>query len=268
MKLHLLGTGGAEGVPGFFADSRVSHHARLHGGKDIRTRSAAVLDDEIKIDLPPDTFAQMVRDGLSAMDWSALVFTHGHDDHVACSEIQYALYPFTPNEVLPFTIYANPQVSKKIWDRYPAWPLDLVETHSFESFQHAGYTITPIHANHKEDEDSQNLIFDDGRRKLLYGTDTGIWPAETWEFLTDWTIDLLVLECGEGFKGTPYHGHLDVYDLVRVVNRLREMGVLHDASRVITTHHGHMGDGLHSEYEEALNPYGVEVGFDGMVVEF
>lgn len=268
MTIQLLGTGGADGVPGFHADSRVSRYAMEHGGKDVRTRTSAIVDRHLKLDLPPETLVQMTREGLWIRDWSALIFTHGHDDHFAPMEIQYALFPFTAHECLPFTIYANPQVSARIWERYPDWPLDIVVTHSFQPFSHGEYSITPIHANHKEDEDSQNLIIEDETGRLLYGTDTGIWPDETWEFLEGRKLDVLVLECSEGFRGTAYHGHLDVYDCIRVVERLRRMGVLGDASRVVTTHHAHTGDGLHHELEEALNPHGIEVGFDGMTLEF
>lgn len=267
MRVHLLGTGGAEGIPGFYADSRVSQYAVQHGGKDVRTRTAALVDGHLKLDLPPDTHCQLVRDGLTARDWSALIFTHSHEDHFAPSEIQYALFPFTPHEALPYTIYGNERVCELIWQRYPDWPLDIVTTHSFESFPHGEYVITPIHARHKEDEDSHNILIHDGQRCFLYGTDTGIWPPETWEFLANKRIDLLVLECGEGFSATPYHGHLDVHDCIRVVNRLRDMGVLTPEAPVVTTHHGHMGDGLHHELEAALNPFGITVGYDGLVVE-
>lgn len=267
MVIRLLGTGAADGIPGFYADNEVSRYARENGGKDLRTRTAALIDGVLKIDLPPDTLCQMMRDGLDARDWSALIFTHSHEDHLAASEIQYALFPFTELEQLPFSIYSNAMVASYIRARYPDWPIDLQETHSFHSFVHGPYTITPIAANHKEDEDSQNLIFQRDGKTFLYGTDTGIWPEATFEFLKGYRLDALVIECTEGYRRTPYLGHLNFEDLAIVLDRLRSTGVLDSKSRVITTHHAHTGGANHHQLEIELAKIGAEPGYDGMLIE-
>jgi phosphoribosyl 1,2-cyclic phosphate phosphodiesterase len=264
MVIRLLGTGAAEGIPAFCAGTRVSDYARKHGGKDVRTRSGAIIDCCVKIDLPPDTLMQMHRDGIDARDWSCLVFTHGHDDHFAPSELQYALYPFNDMEELRFTIYANPQICARIWAQYPDWPMEIHETHSFQSFEHEGYRITPIHANHKPDEDAHNLIFERGGRTLLYATDTGYWGEDTWEFLQGWKFDGLVIECCEGLAPTDYYGHIDVGTCLNMVSRLRDMGALSGESVLCTTHHSHNGNATHAELEAALNPHGFQVGYDGL----
>lgn len=267
MKIRLLGTGGADGIPGLFSRSRVSRIAREVGGKEIRTRSSALVDDGLKLDFPPDTFSQLVRDGLEAADWSGLVFTHSDDDHISTSQLQYALYPFTDHDHIEFAIYGNAAVIQRVCERYPHWPIELHLTESFVPFFHAQYGITPFRANHKVDEDSQNLLIESSGRSLIYATDTGIWPDETWEFLVGHRVDALVIECTEGFVPTQYHGHLDVEALLGVVDRLREMGVLTSSSQVVTTHHSHQGDATHCELQDRLCPHGIHPGYDGMVVE-
>jgi phosphoribosyl 1,2-cyclic phosphate phosphodiesterase len=267
MQIRLIGTGAADGIPAFFADSEVSRYARKHGGKDVRTRCAALIDGTIKIDLPPETFMQCVAQGLDPQDWSALVFTHSHEDHCAVSELQYGLIPFTTREFLEYPIYCNAEIKGLIRARYPKWPLEVVETKSFCSFHHEDYTITPFAANHKEDEDSQNLLFQRSGKTLIYATDTGIWNEPTWAFLRDYQADLLVIECTDGYHPTPYQGHLGLESCIGVVDRLRKQGTLRPDSRVITTHHAHTGGATHSQLKEALAPHGMEPGFDGMVVE-
>ena len=101
MNIRLLGTGAADGIPGFFGNDMVSRYARENGGKDVRTRSAALIDGVLKIDFPPDTLTQVQRDLLDALDWTGLVFTHSDDDHFAVDELQYALFPFTDLDHLP-----------------------------------------------------------------------------------------------------------------------------------------------------------------------
>ena len=267
MNIRLLGTGAADGIPGFFGNDMVSRYARENGGKDIRSRSAAIVDGVLKIDLPPDTIMQLQRDGLDGLDWSALIFTHSDDDHIAVDEIQYALFPFTDLDHLPYTIYANPHVAAEIRCRYPEWPLELFETHSFESFQHGIYQITPIKATHIEGEDCHNLLVEKDGKVLLYATDTGIWPKETFHFLRSCKIDLLVIECSYGFEQSSYKGHLNIAGVVSVVEQLRADGALGSHSRVVTTHHSHQGNARHCDLEKALLPYGIEPGFDGMVIE-
>src|SRR5476649_1486759 len=150
-------------------------------------------------------------------EWTAVMFTHSDDDHLAVDEFQYALYPFTEMDHLPYTIYANSNVLGEIRKRYPDWPMDLTETRSFEGFQHGLYQIMPVKATHIADEDCQNLIIEKDGKRLLYATDTGIWPEQTFEFLKSYRFDLLVIECTDGFVESTYNGHLNIDSVLQVV---------------------------------------------------
>ncbi|MBX3096013.1 MAG: hypothetical protein KF812_04050 [Fimbriimonadaceae bacterium] len=263
MVITLLGTGGADGIPGLFSSDRVSEYAREHGGKDIRTRSAAVIDDVLKIDFGPDTWAQCHRFGIHPDEWQAVLLTHDDEDHLAVPEFQYALYPFVNRDHLPFTVYGNGHCLKKITDRFPDWPLDLVLTQSFHTFDFCDYRITPVAANHAPPQDAQNYLIERDGKTILYATDTGVWAERTWRFLEGVRVDLMVLECTEGIVPTPYNGHLDIEECLAVVSRLRHQGTVRDKTVIVTTHHAHMGDCTHGELEAKLHPLGIEVGYDG-----
>lgn len=267
MNLRLLGTGAADGIPGFFSDDPVSGYARKVGGKETRTRTGALLDGIIKIDLPPDTYMQMLRDHVDFADWTALIFTHSDDDHLITAELQYAVIPFTQRDHLPFTVYANPTVCSLIHARYPDWPIELQETHSFVAFDHGPYRITPIRARHIDEEDCHNLIFERGGKTLLYGTDTGIWSEETFDFLQRFQLDLLVIECTDGDQPSTYHGHLNIDSCRGVVDRLRTQGTVRSDTRIVTTHHSWRGGLSHYQLEQRLAPFGIEPGYDGMILE-
>lgn len=268
MNIRLLGTGGADGIPGLFANNDVSNWAREHGGKDVRSRSAALVDGHLKIDLGPDTLSQMQRYGLRGTDWTALLFTHSHEDHVDPGEIQYALYPFVNCDHLEFTIYANTTICELIRARYPDWPMEIVETRSFLTYHHGPYRITPIAATHTQDEDCQNLIIERKGKTLLYATDSGIYREETYEFLKHIKVDCMIVECTEGFNTSKYYGHLDLKTCVQQVERLRNQGTVRPDTKVITTHHAHTGGARHCDLERVLPSYGMEPGYDGMFVEF
>jgi phosphoribosyl 1,2-cyclic phosphate phosphodiesterase len=267
MIVRLMGTGGADGIPAFYGNDRVSQYARAHRGKDIRTRAAAVIDDTLKIDLGPDTYHQMVRDGLDPRAWSALLFTHSDADHFAPDELMYVLYPFVEEDYVQFTIYANEFICDRIQAKFPDWPFELVATHSFQTFSHGEYTITPVHAFHKPEEDAHNFVIQDGRTTFLYATDTGLWEEPTWNALAQHSIDGMVIECAEAFADSNYDGHLDAHEVLYVVNRMRSEGILREGAPVLTTHMSSRGDATHQELTDFFAPYGIEVGYDGQVLE-
>lgn len=269
MRIHLLGTGGAEGVPAMFGSSRVSDHARKVGGRDVRTRSSALVDGQLQLDFGPDTWSQLIREGVSASDWCAVVYTHADADHFAIEELQYALYPFTDGEEPGFVVYGNNIVSARVCARYPDWPFEVVTTESFVPFHVSGYKVTPVKAMHgSPDEDTQNLLVESEGKALLYATDTGVWEEPTWEFLSGVRLDALVLECTEGFELTPYNGHLDIEEFAEVLERLRKGGTVHDGTQIVSTHHSHNGKATYDELVEALGKLGAVAGYDGLQVTF
>lgn len=266
MTIRLLGTAAAEGIPAFLSDTFVSNYAREHGGKEIRTRSGALIDNCLKIDLPPDTLMQMHRDRIDARLWTMLWFTHSDDDHFSPAEVQYGLYPFSERESLSFAIFGNARICEVLRERYPQWPIELNETKSFTSYPCCAYTITPVHAHHKHEEDAHNLIIQKEGKTLLYATDTGVWSEETWEFLKGYRLDLLVLECTAGVVHSDYDGHLGVPQFFQVVDRLRAQGTVHEGTVISTTHHSHNGGATHAMLEEIFTPHGILVGYDGMEI--
>lgn len=267
MKIQLLGTGAAEGIPAFYSDTRVSDFARANGGHDVRMRAAALIDGRLKIDFGPDTLAQIQRFGLDAREWDAILFTHSHDDHFSVTELQYFLFPFSQLQQMPLPIFANPCICRVIEERYPDWPFELRPTASFRTFELGEYKITPIRAHHMDDEDAHNLIFQRDGKTILYGTDTGIWLEPTWEFLQGWKFDLMVLECTNGPTTSDYYGHLGIAGYEAVLDRLHGMGCLNGVSKVVSTHHSHNGNATHDELCRLLARMNVTVGYDGLEIE-
>ena len=267
MTIRLLGTGGADGIPAVFGTDPVSEWARQEGGYDVRTRASALVDSGLKIDLPPENAVQLANNGLRASDWDLLLFTHSDDDHLALPELQYALYPFTDALALPFPIFANATVLDAIRARYPKWPLELIELRAFVPFESAGYRITPLRARHTPGEECFNYMIERAGRRLVYATDTGVWPDETFEALRGVRIDLLVVECTNAFCPMEYVGHLDLKGLAAMLARLRAEGSLEASGRVVTTHHAAAGEARHCDLEEALRPLGAEPGYDGVLLQ-
>ena len=56
MKLTFLGTAAAEGFPAIFCNCEYCKEARKLGGKNIRSRSQTLINDDLLIDLPADSY--------------------------------------------------------------------------------------------------------------------------------------------------------------------------------------------------------------------
>ena len=81
MKLKFLGTAAAEAAPALFCDCDYCEKARKAGGKNIRTRSQSVINDELLIDFPADTYLHVLHQGLPLHKIYHCIITHSHQDH-------------------------------------------------------------------------------------------------------------------------------------------------------------------------------------------
>lgn len=61
MKIKYLGTAAAEGIPAIFCECANCKRSRMLGGKNIRTRSQAIIDDVLLIDFPAVVYDDFVK---------------------------------------------------------------------------------------------------------------------------------------------------------------------------------------------------------------
>jgi phosphoribosyl 1,2-cyclic phosphate phosphodiesterase len=267
MKVTLLGTSGAEGWPGLFCRCEACGKARRLRGKNIRTRSSALIDDTLKIDFPPDTLHHVISYNLDLRCLRALLFTHAHDDHFAAPELQYLSDYFVPTPITtPLPIYGPADVI-----RYLEHRLDLervpIRLHTLQPWQTVTideYRVTPILAQHDPTQVCFNYILQDAAgATLLYASDTGWYHEPTWEFLKRFKLDGIVAECAKGPVEGGYQAHMCIPEVIRMRERLIQMNAFHPDSPMITTHFSHLGGLMHEELEACLHPHNIQVGYDG-----
>ena len=78
MRFQYLGTAAAEGWPGVFCRCAVCEEARALGGRHIRTRSQAMINDDLLLDFPGDTYMHALHYGLDLAKIQYLFVTHCH----------------------------------------------------------------------------------------------------------------------------------------------------------------------------------------------
>jgi len=275
MKLKILGSGAAQGIPAPFCTCQVCQTAHEKGGHDIRRRTAYMWDDDIMIDLGPDFFSAQITWNLDYSKLRHVLITHSHADHFYPMNL-YWRPPGVDTRPEPswLTVHGNSTVGQMLNEAFPEsleeCSLDFSEVKVGQTIELDGQrSATAIRAQHGPEEVCLNYILQSGDHNILIGNDTGWWDGETWQVLEQYYFDAAIVDCTAGTLGTlNYHAqHMNVETVIEAYARLLKAGAIDEASRVITTHFSHNGDLTHSQLVDKLAPAGVEVGYDGMEIE-
>ena len=279
MHLKYLGTAAAEGVPALFCVCETCVKARAAGGRNIRSRSQAIVDGRLLIDYPPDTFMHTAQHGLDLPAITSLLITHAHEDHLYPNDFEMRKpgYAYTAGEPQkPLHIYAS-AASRKVIDEADQANLqkeNVIVLHTvvpFVPFEVEGYTVTGLVADHDRLVEALFYLIEKDGKALLYANDTGYFPDETWEYLTEKKpqLDFVSLDC-TGIAATEgYYGwHMSVYTNWKVRDRLKEMGCAAEHTQFCHHHFSHNGQRTYDEQCEMAEGTGFLVSYDGMEAEF
>jgi phosphoribosyl 1,2-cyclic phosphate phosphodiesterase len=270
MRLFFLGTAAAEGYPGIFCDCPNCRKARTLGGRNIRLRSALLVNDNLLIDFGPDILASALRFNLNLSSVATALVTHAHMDHFFLGNAEMRARGFTGGLEIPTLRMFGPQdVTGILNSAYPDLSrlrMEAHTVHAFDTWQADGYTIKAYQAYHAVGL-LETLFYsiDDGQHAFLYATDTGPFPAETWQALEGETFDAIILEetMGTGL----YNQHIGFDDFIDHAQRMRAMGLLRPGGRIIAHHMSHSANPSHEEIENIFGPHEVQVAFDGLSID-
>jgi phosphoribosyl 1,2-cyclic phosphate phosphodiesterase len=270
MRIFFLGTAAAEGYPGIFCKCARCTEARALGGKNLRYRSALLVNDDLMVDFGPDVLAAAQRFNLSLWGVTTGLVTHAHSDHFYTSNFEMRRDAFTGQLPPPTMQLYGPGDVAVIFAQEPNDPasmhVELHTVHAFDTWVSGKYTITAYHAFHAA-ESLEALFYsiEDGKHALLYATDTGSFPEDTRQALAGRSFDVVVLE--ETMGDGKYNQHLGFETFLEQVQWLRANHMIRPGGRVIAHHLSHSGNPNHEQLEAFFRPHGVEVAYDGMVIE-
>ncbi len=247
MEILLLGTGSADGWPNPFC--RCASCTALRTAGLTRGQSAALLDDTVLLDCGPQTPGAATRAGRALDGVRHVLLTHGHPDHTAPA-------------FLLWRAWAQPRERLTVWGPAAAvepcrdWvgPDDAVTFETLTAGERrvlptprGEYAVQALAAAHSSRsgaiDDGTALLYDitgPDRGRLLYATDTGPLPADTWAALAGVArYDVVLLE--ETFGDTTGHGtgHLDLPGFAAVLARLRETRAVTATTQIAPIHLSH-----------------------------
>lgn len=265
MKLKYLGTAASEGWPALFCHCEACERAKALGGKDIRTRAQAVVDDTLLIDLGPDTYLHQLHHGLNLPRVQAVLVTHSHSDHWAVSNLYYRGEPYAYG-MHPLPVWGNPHIGEDIARLRPDMAVQYHEAKPFEPFQiTGGYTVTPLAAHHDDSQTSLIYHIQRNGRSLLYAHDTGLLPENTWAWLRGRKLHFISLDCTH-MLGLSGGGHMGLRENIQVRDRMLAEGIADGESTFMLNHFSHNGRLSHADMEKEAAKHGFLVSWDGLEV--
>lgn len=269
LSLRFLGTAAAESFPAPFCTCVNCQAARRNGGRDIRRRSALLVNDDLLIDFGPDVFQSFQEFGLDATNVRTLLITHGHSDHLAPDSFIYRTPGFRRFTELPGLDVHAPadaldQILHLMGAKLEDAGLRLLPLKAGDTVESGGYVIRPLEAVHggEEHECVTYLVERDGTR-FLYGTDTGPFPESAWDILAQHPPQLAIVDSTMGHLSGG--SHMGFEQVKETVVRLR--GLAGPDMRAIAHHFSHQANGTHDELVRVYASDRIDVSFDGMIVD-
>jgi len=252
MKLTFLGTGTSIGVPVVACNCKV---CKSSDARDKRFRTSALLtinDRNIVIDCGPDFRIQMLQNNVEDID--AIVFTHGHHDHIAGIDDIRAFNYILNKDI---NVYGSAEVLEAI---RIAFPYIFTETRFFgapqlvthcivnKPFTVNGTTLIPIEVMH-----NKLSVFGFRVGNFTYVTDASYIPVE--EMVKMKGSRTLVLNA---LRNSRHVSHFSLSEAVEVIEKLKP-------ERAYLTHISHFL-GLHEEVESKLPPH-IRLAYDNLVID-
>lgn len=269
MKIQYLGTAAAEGWPGIFCLCDQCRRARELGGKNIRTRSQAIIDDRLLIDFPPDSYLHMLKNNVDLPHIKNLLITHTHHDHFAYHELEYKNNTYVRGKGELLNIYGNDTVCRLV-DTLPNNRKRNIQCHElteFEAVNIDGYLVTALLALHNRKEKCFIYMIERDGKRLLYAHDTGFFPEKTCDHIASAHFDYVSLDCT--MLAVPDgNNHMGLKDVFKMKNNLVKMGCVDERTQFVISHFSHSGELLHDEIESLATPKNIGVAYDGMTVLF
>ena len=286
MKLTFLGTGAGETYPGYWCECPHCTYARKHRGKNLRTNSSMVIDEELLIDIGPSCFDNATRFGVNLSKLKTLLVTHPHEDHLYPQHLRWrntdeSLLPLTYVEKMrhggprftdipQLNIYGNSFVMetlRKSLDDMEELKINLHEIREGKEEKTDGYRILPVRGNHGSQQGfSHSYIIQKDGKTLLYALDSGSYDEDQFALIQEYQYDAVIMEGTTGLN-EQYGGHMCLMNNIRIRDRLKENKCLRENSRFLLTHLSPHWCPPHDWYESIVASEGLELAYDGLQIE-
>ena len=139
MRVTFLGTAADDPTPEPWCQCATCTSARTLGGRDIRLRSALLINDDLLIDIGPDVPAAAARLGIALASVQAVLVTHHHGDHLSSDAFHGRDRRWGGRPLPPIDLYATApalaMLTRNDGNPLPLAPLRIT-AHPIRRFEH------------------------------------------------------------------------------------------------------------------------------------
>jgi len=263
-----------------FCNCRVCRAARTLGGKNLRKRSASLINGELLIDLSPDLAAMAALYRIDTARIRYLLQTHSHSDHFDAGHFVTRCSSYASEGAAHLEVVCSAETfddmnrwvrcnEPEIDLRDERWQKDMNFTPRLispgQSLRLGEYTVTALDSRHDPRTGALIYLVECHGKTVLYGTDLLEITGTTWEILSRCRLDAVFLDLtyGEGFNAG---GHTDAAQVADIVRRMKAEGIAGEHTKIYATHISHEGNGTHEEMERLARPHGYGIAYDGMEI--
>lgn len=277
MKLQYLGTAASEGVPALFCNCENCKRSRNIGGKNIRTRSQAIVDDKLLIDFPADTYMHFLTHVVKSYNIKTCIITHSHSDHLYSDDAFCRLPPYAHvNSSEPLTFYSAKSGYKMLKNTFGKYSetehVHLREVTPFVPFIAEGYGILPLEATHDKKSTPVLYVIEKDGKRLFYSHDSDLYSEKTWTALKEIgkPMNLVSLDCTDGcITPRTYVGHMSLYTATEAREKMLKSGIADGNTVFVLNHFSHNAvNVVYDDFVKIAEKENFLVSYDGMTVEF
>ena len=164
-KMRFWGTSAGEGSPSPFCRCRVCEYARKNGGKDVRTRTAFRIDENVMLDAGADFLTQSIKYSEDMFDIKHIIYSHTHNDHFNSTILRMRYVPLEKKPEGKIHLYFSPDGMKAAKSHYNDNEVcandDFVEFHALEFYKTytvGDYKVTPLKGHHHTEFEKMRQI--------------------------------------------------------------------------------------------------------------
>ena len=272
MKITFLGSGAASGIPMLYCDCRTCTHARKHRGRNIRKRCSYMINDDLLVDMGPDLSTACAMHNVHLINTKYALITHSHLDHFFTLNLKLHARIYHQNDAVPPIILVAPPSVMTLLNNSDTASVDInVRPRSvlpYDRVELPPYHVKAVKANHfPAIGDAVNYIIDDGKRRILIASDTGVYHDEVWGHLENLNLDVLIIECTRGLKSGHFEFHMNIEGVQFMLEKMRSIQAVTEHTSIYVTHFSHHFVPPHDELREILQGLGLYCVYDGLKIE-
>ena len=290
MKITFIGTSAGEGYPGVWCECPNCAKARRLGGRNIRGNSCALLDDDFLIDMNAHFAAMAPRLGISPTKIKGLLVTHAHMDHFAPEFLEKrSMRPelralsweekekyISPcfSELPVLHVYGNAFTRQALFAQPGVMEQDINTRIEFHLIQEGipmsqdGLTFIPVRSRHTTIPGyCHKYIISRNGKTLLYASDTGGYDADMLDIVLAQKYDCIIMEGTFGL-GATIELHMSLKKNREMLKLFNDHNVWKNGQNFHLTHICPHWTPVHDEYAPMLRSEGIEVAYDGKIIEF